>query len=226
MENFIPAVKYVEMNGYRYPLPIKKLSTSLRRKQSDLSLASSSDQTNREKKSASYRTALYTTLLEGKGSYIYESDLIFTKGSKDFYQRLLELEQAVPKDSLFRDNLFRKTCRKIQDRNEARVIRSITPYIVPLAEDLEILGAIHLEHLIEAVNEGWTASISVEGPRPQPDYSVGFRRSAFIYEQLKKLNPLIGSIYDTSFFAATYRMYFPYLVCGVNCGAAVLDVAD
>lgn len=66
----------------------------------------------------------------------------------------------------------------------------------------------------------------MEGPRPQPDYSVGFRRSAFTNEQHKKLGPLIGSVYDTSLFLATYRMYFPFLTCEVKCGAAALDVAD
>lgn len=112
----------MEVNGFRLPCPIRKALTSIRRKQSDSSLNSSGDQTNREKKSALYRTVRYTTLLEGKGSYIYKSDLGITKGSKDLYSRLLGLEQAVPIDLLFRDNLFEKTCRKIEDRNEARVI--------------------------------------------------------------------------------------------------------
>jgi hypothetical protein len=82
------------------------------------------------------------------------------------------------------------------------------------------------EHLIEAVNESWTGSIAVEGPKPQPDYSVGFRRSAFTDDQLKKVDPLIGSVYETSFFVATYQMYFPFLTCEVKCGAAALDIAD
>jgi hypothetical protein len=66
----------------------------------------------------------------------------------------------------------------------------------------------------------------VEGPWPQPDYSVGFRRSAFSDEQLKKLDKLIGSVFDNSFFVATYRMYFPFFTCEVKCGAAALDIAD
>ena len=73
---------------------------------------------------------------------------------------------------------------------------------------------------------GWTGSIPVEGPRPQPDYSVGFRRSAFTDEQLNRLDRFIGSVFDTSFFVATYRMYFPFLTCEVKCGAAALDIAD
>lgn len=226
MENSAQVVTYVETNGWRLPCPIRKAPTSVRRKQSDSSLNGSSDQKNRESKSAPYRNARYIILLEGKGSYMKESKLGVTETSLTRCKILLDSEQIVPKDSLFRDDLFSTTCEKVQDRNEARVIRSITPYIVPSAEDLETLGATHLEHLIEGVNEGWTASIPVEGPRPQPDYSIGFRRSAFTDEQLKKLDPLIGSVFDTSLFVATYRMYFPFLTCEVKCGAAALDVAD
>ena len=220
MANSTQAVKYVEFNGYRLPCPIRKVPTSLSRKQSDSSLNESCDQTNREKKSAPYRTTHYTTLLEGKGSYMYESDLGITKGSKDLYQRLLGLKQSVPKDSLFRDDLFKKTCRKLEDRNEARVIQDIARLIVPSAETLATYRATHLDNLIEGVNERWIGNIAVEGPRPQPDYSVGFRRSAFTDEQLEKLDKLIGSVFDTSLFVATYRIYFPFFTCEVKCGAA------
>ena len=88
------------------------------------------------------------------------------------------------------------------------------------------MGATKLKCLIENVNEGWAGSISVEGPRPQPDYSVGFRRSAFSEDQLHRLDPLIGSVFDTSLFVATFRMYFPFLTCEVKSGTAALDVAD
>ncbi|KAI4165159.1 MAG: hypothetical protein LQ342_001027 [Letrouitia transgressa] len=219
-------IQYVEINGFRYPCPIKKVPRSLNRKQSDSSLNETCDQTNREKKSAPYRTTQYTVLLERKGSYMYESDLGITKGSEDLYQSLLELEQSVPKDSLFRDNLFKKTCRKIEGRNEARVMQDIARLIVPSTETLATYGAAHLDKLIEGVNEGWKGSIPVEGPRPQPDYSVGFRRSAFNIEQLKKLDPFIGSVFETSIFVATYRMYFPFFTCEVKCGASAIDIAD
>lgn len=226
MENSIQTVKYVETNGLKLPCPLRKSPTSLRRKHSDSSLNSSGDQRTRENKSSPYRDVRYITLLERKGSYMSKSRLGLTEASQTMCKTLLDSEQTVPKDSLFGEDLFGTTCDKVQDRNEARVIRSITPHIVPSAEDLETYGATHLEHLIEGVNEGWTASIPVEGPRPQPDYSVGFRRSAFTNEQHKKLGPLIGSVYDTSLFLATYRMYFPFLTCEVKCGAAALDVAD
>jgi hypothetical protein len=63
-------------------------------------------------------------------------------------------------------------------------------------------------------------------PCPQPDYSVGFKPSAFTEEQRKKLQPCIGSLTDISFFVATWRVYFSSLACEVKCGAGALDVAD
>jgi hypothetical protein len=62
--------------------------------------------------------------------------------------------------------------------------------------------------------------------RPQPDYSVGFRREAFTEDQLKRLEPFVGELTDTSFFMATYYMYFLFLACEVKCGAVALDIAD
>ena len=66
----------------------------------------------------------------------------------------------------------------------------------------------------------------MEGPRPQPDYSVGFRISAATNEQLKMVDLLIGSVWELSFLVATCRIYFPFFACRVNGGAAALDVAD
>lgn len=91
-------------------------------------------------------------------------------------------------------------------------------------------GARHLKPLNESANEGWNSAISFYGPRPQPDYSVGFRRSAFTNNQLAKLTPFFGEVTDTftSYFMATWQMYkyLPFLTCEVKCGAAALDIAD
>lgn len=221
----IPVVQYVERNGFRYPLPVKRAPASLRRKQSDSSLTGSSEK-NRESKSTSYRDTRYTTMLETKGSFLRDFDHKTPQVILDICQRLLARDQITPQNSLFRDDLFGKLCWKLQERNEAMVIQDVTRLIVPSAMNLAIYGDTHLDSLMESVNEAWTGSIPVEGPRPQPDYAVGFDRSAFTTEQLKRLGPLIGSVFDTSYFIATYRMYFPFLTCEVKCGAAALDIAD
>ncbi|PHH67711.1 hypothetical protein CDD82_1181 [Ophiocordyceps australis] len=114
------------------------------------------------------------------------------------------------------------------NKNKARVIQDISRLIVPSAESLATMGAKHLDILTESVNEGWKSSISLTSTRPQPDYSVGFRRDAFSEDQLARLSPFIGDLFagDKSFFMSTYSMYFPFLTCEVKCGAAALDIAD
>jgi hypothetical protein len=98
--------------------------------------------------------------------------------------------------------------------------------MVPSAETLATCGATNLQCLIESTNEGWNNSVPITKTRPQPDYSVGFRREAFTEDQLKRLGPFVGDLTDTSFFMATYYMYFPFLTCEVKCGAVALDIAD
>jgi hypothetical protein len=146
--------------------------------------------------------------------------------NKLLVHKLLHTKQLVPLNSLFRDDIFEVTCRKLRDRNETRVFRDIMLLIVPSAEILTTYGATELACLTESVNEGWNNSIPFTQTRPQPDYAVGFRREAFIEEQLKKLQPFVGELTDQSFFMATYYLYFPFLTCEVKCGAAALDVAD
>lgn len=221
--------KRMNMPGH-YLLARKKSSASLRRQNPESNPTTPNNQQPREIKSAPYANPSYATILATKGSFMEKSDLGITDASKGFCRTLLEEEQTVPQNSLFRDDLFDKACRKIQDNNEARVVQDITRLIVPSAEILATYGATHLERLIESVNEGWNSAIPVYGPRPHPDYSVGFGRSAFTEDQLKKLEPFVGDILFgskyTSHFMGTWYMYFPFLTCEVKCGAAALDFAD
>jgi hypothetical protein len=108
------------------------------------------------------------------------------------------------------------------------VIRDLSQLIVPSAQTLATYGATYLNPLIESVNEGWNSARPFYGPRPQPDYSVGFGRSAFTDDQLEKLKPFVGEVPDssTSYFMATWQIYFPFLTCEVKCGNLALDIAD
>lgn len=206
----------------------KKSLSSLRGRQSESSSSTPSDQKPGEAKSTQYLRPSYIGFLATMGSHMDESDLGITDESKEMCQRLLISDQRTPTDSLFRDDLFKSTCRKIQNKNETRVIRDISLLIVPSAETLATYGAKHLQLLIESVNEGWNNSIPLFKPRPQPDYSVGFRREAFNDAQLRKLEPFVGDISNTftSYFLATWYMYFPFMTCEVKCGTATLDIAD
>jgi hypothetical protein len=214
-------------------LALKRSTPSLRRKRSDsgslaASYATPSDQKPREQKSAPYRDARYETLLATKGSIMKTSEQGITDTSKALCKTLLEKEQSVPQESLFRDDLFESSCRNIQNRNGARVIRDISLLIVPSAETFATYGASELGILIESTNEGWSNSMPLTKTRPQPDYAVGFKREAFTRDQLDKLSPFIGDFIggDQSFFMATYYMYFPFLTCEVKCGNSALHIAD
>ena len=216
--------------GMNLLLARKKSSASLLRKNSDSSLKTPSDQLPRETNSAQYRTPEYEIALATKGSFMGKFGLGLTDASKSLCQSLLLKEQTFPQNTLFRDDLFDETCESVQGRNEAMIIRDISPLICPSAQILKIYGARHLSVLTESINEGWNSAIPFHGTRPQPDYSLGFGRSAFTEQQLKKLEPLVGDVLSrskfTTLFMATTRMYFPFLTCEVKCGAAALDVAD
>ena len=200
---------------------------SRKRSNTPLSLTPS-DQRPREEKSTPYRNPRYKTLLATKGSFMEKSEFGITNESKILCRKLLDEVQEYPQDSLLGDNVFETTCSKIADKNESRVIQDISRLIVPSAESLATCGAKDLKILTESVNEGWNNSIPLTGTRPQPDYSVGFRREAFTDEQLHRIAPFVGDFLagDQSFFMATYYMYFPFLTCEVKCGAAALNVAD
>ncbi|OAQ68664.1 reverse transcriptase [Pochonia chlamydosporia 170] len=198
--------------------------SSLSRKRS----AFGSDQKLRGEKSAPYGDPRYKILLESRASFMHESDLGITKQCEKELSSFLASYQTVPNDTPFQDDLFKNTCRRVEDRNEDRIMRDITPLIVPPADFLSIRGAQHLNILIESINEVWSNSIPLTGSQPQPDYSLGFRCEAFNDDQLAKLSPFIGDFLggDVSFFMATYLMYFSFLTCEVKCGTSALDLAD
>jgi hypothetical protein len=115
---------------------------------------SPSDQKPREAKSSPYARPSYETVLATKGSFMGKFELGITDESKRLCRTLLEAEQSVPQETLFRDDLFKETCESVQARNEAMVVRDISPLIYPSAQVLRIYSAKHLKPLNESVNEG------------------------------------------------------------------------
>ena len=222
--------EYFDECRMHHLLARQKSSASLRRKRSETSLtrsATPSDQRPREEKSAPYRNASYPTLLETLGdSYMDESPLGITDTSKALHEDILKRECTTPKETLFGDDVFDKACRNVRDKNEARIILDFARLLAPSPESLAAFGATDLDILVESVNEGWSNSIPITSPRPQPDFAVGFRRSMFSDDQLSKIQPLLGGISSLSYFRATYYMFFPFLTCEVKYGATGLELAD
>ncbi|RYP83310.1 hypothetical protein DL769_001397 [Monosporascus sp. CRB-8-3] len=144
----------------------KSLSSLVRKRLNSTTSTTPSDQKPREEKSAPYRDPRYETLLGTKGSFMVKSNLDIADTSKTLCKTLLEANQAVPEDSLFRDDIFESICQKIHNRNEARVIQNISRLIVLSAESFAIFGAKYLNILTESVNEGWNNSIFLTSIRP------------------------------------------------------------
>lgn len=207
----------------------KKSMASLRRKRSDSSFVTSTTPSDLQaENSAPYKNPSYETVLEREaGSYMDKYKLGVTDASERLCQTLLSSKQIIPMNTIFRDDLFEDTCQRLRGKNEARIFKDCTPLIVPWAEAHALLSTDHdLEIAIESVSEGWNNSNPITKPRPQPDYAVGFRRSAFSENQLKKLQPFLGDPSSSFYFMGTYYMYFPFFTCEVKCGSTGLDIAD
>lgn len=206
-----------------HSLTRKRSTPSLSKHESDISGVSL-----REGKNPAVKSRRYEQLLISAGIYMDEEDKVAaTEECKALCQTLLNADQIVPHDSLFNDDLFKRVCQRVRNKNEARVVRDLSPLLVPSAEILYFRGATYLEHLIEDVDESWIKSIPlVKGPHPQPDFAVGLKSSALTSDQLKKLQPSIGDWQTTSRLVATDEMYFPFLTAEVKCGNEALSIAD
>lgn len=207
----------------------KESNASLRRKRSESSFAHSTTPSDLQaEKSAPYKNPSYESVLAREaGSYMDKYKPGITETSERFCQNLLDCKQMIPRDTVFRDDIFEDTCEKLRGKNEARIFKDCTPLIIPWVEAHASLSANRdLDIAIESVNEGWNNSNPITKPRPQPDYAVGFRRSAFSDDQLRKLQPFLGDPSSSSYFMGTYYMHFPFFTCEVKCGSAGLDIAD
>jgi len=213
----------------QYLFARKRFLFSFYRKNSEFSLQIFSDQLLHKIKSTQYRTVEYEIDLKKKNSYIREFDNNnISENIKTFCKNLLESVQIFSQNSLFRDNLFKKICKKIRNRNKTIIIRDIGPLIVFSAQTLVIYGATHLNYLYKCVNEDWNSIISFYSICSQFDYFVRFDRFAFTKKQLKKLESFVNEIDFKTFiyFITTTRIYFSFFICEIKCDAAALNVAD
>ncbi|KAI9891712.1 MAG: hypothetical protein M1814_002462 [Vezdaea aestivalis] len=167
--------------------PVRKRSLSSMQPSNTASTTTTNGGPPTRSKSSFYRRKDYEFNLSLKGSYICESDQGLLTAERKFCDELRTSDFKVPSDSLFEDSRLRKTCEKLRNQNEARVIQDVALLVVPSAESLATCGNTHLKCLKETVDAQWDLSIAFHGPRPFPDYAVGFGYQAFSPEQQKKI---------------------------------------
>jgi hypothetical protein len=63
-------------------------------------------------------------------------------------------------------------------------------------------------------------------PRPRPDSAFGLGHASLLENRLNKLRPALRDASFSSYFKATYYMYFPFLTKEVKTGTMGLGIAD
>jgi hypothetical protein len=99
---------------------------------------------------------MYEDILKAAGIFMHNNGKVTpTDACVTLCKALLDTAQSVPEDSLFRDDRFQETCFRLCNANEAKVVRDISPLIVPSGEILHAFGVEQLGHLTDHVNEKW-----------------------------------------------------------------------
>ena len=133
-------------------------------------------------------------------------------------QTLRNATYDIPKNSLFEDNLFWKILDSVRNEGEGEVVRDLQPDIVPSAKILTFRGHSNLHQLKEIVKMPWNNVISLAGPTPCPDFTVGFRRSVFTESELDKLQRRFNTPETPS--RVTEDLYFPFFTCEAKVGSS------
>jgi len=160
-------------------------------------------------------TPEYENTLAKAGILMYEhlGHATISDTSKELCTTLLDADYEPPEHTLFQGDSFWITLDRVRSRSEARVVRDITPYIVPSAEILCTRGISGLEYLTEEINAEWSKCIPLAGPQPKPDFAVGLPQSAFTDIEIEKLKYYKAPQKPTLF---TGNLYFPFLLCEVK----------
>lgn len=134
---------------------------SSRRTKSSTSLNEQSE-TSSQKGRNKYNDKNCQLYLQTKGSFLYGHETGISSASRAACEELLTGAYEPPKGTKFDDHVFFYTCMRLQEKNEATVIRKIADLIVPSAVDAIDRGLVKFKGLTESVNESWDNSLSLD----------------------------------------------------------------
>lgn len=107
---------------------------------------------------------------------------------------------------------FMKIVSSVRFRNKARVVRDITPLVVPSPELLTIEGYHGMDQMREALGTEWIQYDAIYAPPPKPDLAIGISSTAFTEDEKEKLELSYESAYPNLF---PENLYYPFLICQV-----------
>ena len=153
----------------------------------------------------------------------YKGQVFVSEASKELGMKMLQARYGEPRYPPFQPSKFLLVLNRVRTRNETRIFRDITPFIVPSAELLFLEGQDDLEDIAEELNADWKKCDPMGGPAPRPDFAAGIASSAFTDEQIAKLKNHSAWQRPTLF---TSNMYFPFLLCEAKSGNQAIARAD
>ncbi|KAL3440857.1 hypothetical protein BJX65DRAFT_289673 [Aspergillus insuetus] len=160
------------------------------------------------------------------------------------FRSLLEHDCETPKDTIFDDNsIFNYLCDRLHTRTKRELIVLVSKLLVPPATDD------HSIPLTSSRDAAWDCSLALDAERgenerleededegydfslfrariPCPHYSVGFHATAFTQTQCDKLQPLLGGLFDTSYFKGAIHMFFPFFTAEAKDADRLIEEAE
>lgn len=153
----------------------------------------------------------------------YQTQSAITSACQRLCDDLKERDYSPPRGPSFGRDRLLKMRNLVRFRNKARVVRDITPLIVPSPELLSIDGYPGMDQMSEAINAEWTQCDTIYGPRPKPDFAIGISSSAFTRDEEEKL-----MLSHTSACPNLWpeNMYYPFLICEVRDSDGLIQEAE
>ena len=138
-------------------------------------------------------------------------------------RKYLNGNHMTAESSIFTAEQFSEVLKRVQNLNEARIQRDVTPWVVPSAETLFLRGKLKIDYIGEELNAEWIRCTTMGSTRPKPDFTGGLLPTAFTEEEISKLE---NYAQPTKPFRFTPYLSFPFLVCEAKTGEEGLNKAD
>ena len=104
-----------------------------------------------KRKSSSTHRSQILERMAAHGIFMESSNLIW-KESKTLCENYLKGNRTDVKTSIFTAEQFSRVLERVRNLNEFRIARDITPWVIPSAEILFILGELKLDYIGEELS--------------------------------------------------------------------------
>ncbi|KAI9684495.1 MAG: hypothetical protein M1829_002305 [Trizodia sp. TS-e1964] len=135
--------------------------------------------------------------------------------SKMLCKEYLKGDRQNVKTSVFTPAQFAEVLSHAECFDEPRLVRDVTPWIVPSAEVLWFQGELKIDYIADGFCQEWEDCALMGGIRPKPAYTAGLQRSAFTKKEIAKLETYAAPDQPVWF---TFLLSFPFLVCEARVG--------